>query len=76
MEAEPGKQDIPYQQAITLADGVITRLVAAARERSAEVDEPRALTELALQLSDMPHPEVAGLLVAAIGRLARSGDGT
>lgn len=65
-----------YDQALAAAEAEIDRLVGIVRARTADVGERQAAADVCALVSETGTPELAGLLAAALVRLARGGHGT
>jgi len=60
-----------YDQALAAAEAEIDRLVAVAQVRTGDGDERQAAADVGALISETGKAELAGLLVAALLRLAR-----
>ena len=72
-EEQAAAQD-RYDRTLARADMEIDRLVGILRARAAETGELRAMADIGALASGMPPAELAGLLAAALRRLATGRD--
>ncbi len=59
-----------YDQSLADASAEVDRLLLVLQTRTAEVGEPQAISDVCALVSDRGTAEVAGLLAAALHRLA------